>query len=54
MEDIAEVDITIINANLGTALGISNPAADLDIFLDDNGGLYEDSELWLDAELWGI
>lgn len=54
MEDIAEVDITIINVNLGTALGISNPADDLDIFLDDNGGLYEDGELWRNAELWGL
>ena len=53
MEDIAEVDITIINANLGTALGVSNPADDLDIFLD-NGFLFDDGELWQDAELWGL
>lgn len=54
MEDIAEVEILIINPNTGVALGIINPADDLDIFLDNSGGLYEDGELWFDAELWGL
>lgn len=53
MEDIAEVDITIINPNV-SARGSVNPPADLDVFLDSNGSLFADSELWADAELWGI
>lgn len=54
MEDIAEVDITIINPNLSKAVAFINPPEDLDVFLDSNGSLFADSELWADAELWGI
>ena len=58
MRDIVQTSITIYNPYSGAISGgskiqpIEPPVEVTDVFLDENGYLYNDSELWLDAELW--
>lgn len=59
MRDITQVSITIYNPYTGSVSGgskiepINPPPIEItDGFLDENGYLYDDSELWLNAELF--
>jgi hypothetical protein len=59
MRDIAQVSITIYNPYAGTVSGGSKiepivPVEDTDGFLDISSYLFDDSDLWADAELWSV